>query len=194
MGLTYFPDETNQIYLQVLKNSGAVPAFPSEYSTPQMRILHEDSGLQTDLSFTNMAQFSDNLWTLAFVIPTTPFFGTYIVEFKTTLNSLAIESSETFKVEQPPDIIEQGQGSCQVDAFVQEEGTGDPLPGVTVFVFNVGDLNNAIAKDVTDSNGAYTVFLNPDNYKIRFVGGPTFIDETHDLEVFSNCTHVITGD
>jgi len=194
MGLTYFPAETNQLYLQVLRLSGSVPGFPADYSTPKVRIIHEDSGLQTDLALTSMAQFSDNLWTLAFVIPSTPFFGTYIVEYETTLDSVAIESSETFKVEQPQDIIEQGQGSCQVDAFVQEEGTGDPLPGVTVFVFETNDLNNAIAKDVTDSNGQYTVFLNPGNYKIRFVGGPNFIDETHDLEVFSNCTHVITGD
>lgn len=194
MGLTYFPDETNQLYLQVLRLSGSVPSFPSNYSTPQVRIIHEDSGLQTDLVLTNMTQFDDNIWTLPFVIPGAPFFGTYIVEYKTTLDSIAIESSETFKIEPPPSIIEQGQGSCQVDAFVQEEGTGDPLPGVTVFVFNTGDLNNAIAKDVTDSNGAYTVFLNPGDYQIRFVGGPNFIDETHPLTVNADCTHVITGD
>ena len=193
MGLTYFPDETNQIYLQVLKNSGAVPAFPSEYSTPQMRIIHEDSGLQTDLSFTNMTQFSDNIWTLPFVIPTTPFFGTYIIEFKTTLNSLDIESSETFKVDPPQDIIEQGQGSCQVDAVVKDQGTLQPIAGVTVFAFLPNDLNNAIAKDVTDTNGNYTLFLNPGDFKLRFTK-TGFIDETHDLTVNTNCTHVITGD
>ena len=193
MGLTYRPDETNQIFLQVLRNSGAVPGFPADYSTPQVRILHEDSGLQTDLVFTNMTQFDDNLWTLPFVIPSMPFFGTYIIEFKATLDSVAIESSETFKVERPPDIIEQGQGSCQVDAVVQDQGTMQPIAGVTVFAFLPSDLNNAIAKDVTDTNGNYTLFLNPGSYKLRFtkVG---FIDETHDLTVNANCTHVISGD
>lgn len=193
MGLTYLPDETNQIFLQVLENTGEVPAFPADYSTPQVRILHEDSGLQTDLAFTNMTQFSDNLWTLAFAIPATPFFGTYMIEFKTTLNSLDIESSETFKVEPPPDIQEQGQGSCSVTGVVQDDGTGQPIAGVTILIFNPGDLTFAIAKDVTDSLGEYEVFLNTGDYTIRFTKSGK-IDETHDLTVNANCTHVQSGD
>ncbi len=192
MGLTYFPDETNQLYLQVLRLSGSVPSFPGDYSTPQARIIHEDSGLQTDLAFTNMTQFDDNIWTLPFVIPSTPFFGTYIVEYKTTLDSILIESSETFKIDPPADILEQGQGSCSVDGIVQAEGSGQPIAGATVFIFNPGDLFNAIAKDVTDSLGAYEVFLNPGSYKIRFTKSGV-IDETHDLLVNANCTHVQSG-
>ncbi len=193
MGETYFPQETNTLLLQVIRNSGTVPAFPTDYSTPQARVIHDNGGLVTDLAFTNMTQLDDNLWSLPFVIPTTPFFGTYMVEFKTTLDSLDIEGSDTFKVQPPPDIIEQGQGSCQVDAVVQDQGTMQPISGVTVFAFLPSDLNNAIAKDVTDVNGNYTLFLNPGDYKLRFtkVG---FIDETHDLTVNVNCTHVITGD
>ncbi len=193
MGLTYFPDETNQLYLQVLRLSGSVPAFPSNYSTPKVRIIHEDSGLQTDLVLTSMTQFDDNLWTLAFVIPSIPFFGTYIVEYETTLDSIAIESSETFKVDPPASIVEQGQGSCPVDGVVQDTGSGQPLAGVTVLIFNPGDLVNAIAKDVTDSLGEYEVFLNPGSYKIRFTKSGK-IDETHDLTVNANCTHVQSGD
>lgn len=193
MGLTYFPSETNQVFLQVLRNSGAVPGFPADYSTPQVRILHEDSGLQTDLSFTNMTQFDDNLWRLPFVIPSTPFFGTYIIEFKTTLDGVAIESSETFKVDQPPDINEQGQGSCTVDGELKDETTTDPIFGADVFVFLPTDLLNAIAHDVTDALGNYEVFLNPGSYKIRFVKSG-FIDETHSLTVNSDCTHAQSGD
>lgn len=193
MGLTYFPDETNQLYLQVLRLSGSVPGFPANYSTPQVRIIHEDSGLQTDLTLTNMTQFDDNIWTLPFVIPTSPFFGTYIIEYKTTLDSIDIESSETFKVETPPAIVGQGQGSCTVTASVQNEVTTSPESGVTIFVFNPGDLVNAIAKDITDASGNYTVFLNPGSYKIRFTK-TGFIDETHTLTVNANCTHSIAGD
>ena len=193
MGETYFPSETNNLLLQVLRNSGVAPAFPADYSTPQARVIHNDSGLVTDLSFTNMTQLDDNIWSLPFPIPSTPFFGTYMVEFKTTLDSTAIEGSDTFKVGQPQDISEQGQGSCQVDAVVQDEGTLQPIAGVTVFAFLPSDLNNAIAKDVTDTNGNYTLFLNPGSFKLRFTK-TGFIDETHDLTVNANCTHVITGD
>jgi len=193
MGETYFPQETNTLLLQVLRLSGSVPNFPADYTTPQVRVVHESSGLQTDLSLTNMVQLDDNLWSLPFVVPGSPFFGTYLAEFKTTIDGIPIESSDTFKVEVVPGIIEQGQGSCSVAAVVKDEGTGQPIPGTTVFVFDPGDLFNAIAKDVTDSNGEYEVFLNPGDYKIRFtkVG---FINETHDLTVNSDCTHVQSGD
>ena len=192
MGETYFPTETNTLLLQVLRHSGSVPNFPSDYSTPQVRVVHEATGIQIDLALTNMVQLDDNLWSLPFVVPGAPFFGTYMTEFKTTIDGIAVESSDTFKVEQVPGIIEQGQGSCSVAAVVKDEGTGQPIPGTTVFVFDPGDLVNAIAKDVTDSNGAYEVFLNPGDYKIRFtkVG---FINETHDLTVNSDCTHVQSG-
>ncbi len=194
MGVTYFPNDTATIFLQVLRLSGSVPSFPANYSTPQIRILHISGGSPvTDLAFTNMTQVDDNIWSIDFPIVAAPFFGDYIAEFQTTLDSIAIESSDTFKVSPTPDIIEQGQGSCQVDAQVKDEGTLQPIVGATVLVFDPGDLNNAIAKDVTDGNGDYTVFLNPGSYKIRFtkVG---FIDETHDLTVNANCTHVISGD
>lgn len=193
MGLTYFPGETNQIFLQVLRVAGSVPSFPADYTTPQVRIVHVDSGLVVDVSAINMTQLDDNLWTFDYLIPATPFFGTYLAEFTTTIDGVDVETSEVFKVEEPPDIIEQGQGSCTVDGTVTDEGTLQPIPGVTVLVFTTTDLVNAIAKDITDSNGQYEVFLNPGNYKIRFtrVG---FIDETHDLVVNGNCTHDITGD
>ena len=193
MGETYFPQETNTILLQVLRISGSVPTFPTDYSTPQVRVVHQSSGLVTDVALTNMTQLDDNLWFLDFVIPGSPFFGTYMSEFKVTIDGIPIEGSDTFKVEVTPGIIEQGQGSCSISAIVKDEGTGQPIPGTTVFVFDPGDLVNAIAKDVTDSNGSYEVFLNPGDYKIRFtkVG---FINETHDLTVNANCTHVQSGD
>lgn len=193
MSLTFFPQETNTIYLQVLRISGSVPAFPGDYTTPQLRILHIDSGVVEDVALTNMAQQSDNLWSFDYVVPPSPFFGTYFIEFQTTIDGINVESSETFKVEPTPDIIEQGQGSCEISATVLQESTGQPITGATVLVFTTTDLTNAIAKDVTDSNGNYTVFLNPGNYKIRFtrVG---YIDETHDLTVDGSCNHVISGD
>lgn len=193
MGETYLPTETNTLFLQVLRISGSVPNFPFDYSTPQVRVVHEAGGIQTDLSLTNMVQLDDNLWSLPFSVPGAPFFGTYLAEFKTTIDGIDVESSDTFKVEPTPGIIEQGQGSCSVAATVKDEGTGQPIFGATVFVFDPGDLVNAIAKDVTDSNGNYEVFLNPGAYKIRFtkVG---FINETHDLTVNSDCTHVQSGD
>jgi len=191
---TYFPNDMKTVFLQVLRHSGAAPAFPATYTTPKLRIIHVSGvSLVTDVALTNMIQLDDNLWTFDFTVPATPFFGDYFIEFETTLDNIAIEGSEVFKVEPTPDIIEQGQGSCQVDAVVKDEGTLQPIAGVTVFVFNPGDLANAIAKDVTDTGGNYTVFLNPGSFKIRFTK-TGFIDETHDLTVNDDCTHVITGD
>lgn len=193
MGQTFFPNETNTIFLQVLRNSGAVPNFPADYTTPQVRVIHENSGIVTDLTLTNMVQLDDNLWSLPFVVPVSPFFGTYLAEFKTTLDSIAIESSEIFKVQPPPEIVEQGQGSCSVDGVVQDTATMQPIAGVTVLIFPPTDLNNAIAKDITNTNGEYEVLLNPGDYKIRFTK-VDLMDETHDLTVNANCTHVQSGD
>lgn len=190
----YFPNETNTIYLQVLRLSGGAPAFPADYTTPQVRILHAvGNTLVVDLVATNMVQLDDNLWVYNHTIPVSPFFGNYLIEFTTTLDSISIEGTDEFKVVTPGDIAEAGQGSCQVDGVVQDQGTMQPINGVDVFVFLPTNLSQAIAHDLTDANGAYTVFLNPGNYKIRFhrVG---FIDETHDLVVNGDCTHDISGD
>jgi len=189
----YQAGETKTSYLQVLRHVGNVPIFPGDYSTPQIRVLHFDSSLIEDVASTSMTQLDDNLWRFDFNISASPFFGDYLIEYTLTIDGIDIESSETFKVEQPPDIVEQGQGSCQVDGTVKDSGTLQPISGVDVYVFTSSDLVNAIAHDVTDTNGAYTVFLNSGSYKIRFhrVG---FIDETHDLVVNSDCTHDVMGD
>lgn len=190
---TYNPNELNTVYLQVLRLSGAPPTFPGDYTTPQIRILHYDSGVVEDVAFTSMTQVSDNIWRYDYTIPGSPFFGNYFVEFSATLDGIGVEASDEFKVVPVPDIIEQGQGSCEVSDTVLDEGTSQPIPGTTVLVFPDGDLNNAVASDITDSNGSFTVYLNPGSYKIRYtrVG---YIDETHDLIVNSNCTFDISGD
>lgn len=193
MPLQYNPGETNTIFLQVLRLSGSAPAFPADYTTPQIRILHAvGNTLVVDIVPTNMIQISDNIWTFNYAIPMNPFVGNYLAEFTTTLDGVNIEGSDEFRVE-ITDIMEAGQGSCSVTGVVQDQGTLQPINGVDVFVFNPSNLSQAIAHDVTDNNGQYEVFLNPGNYKIRFhrIG---FIDETHDLVVNGDCTHNVIGD
>jgi len=190
----YVPNEMATIYLQVLRLSGSVPAFPTDYTTPQIRVLHTvGNTLIVDVATTNMIQLDDNLWSFDYMIPAVPYFGNYLIEFTTTIDGVNVEGSDEFKVVTPGDIAEAGQGSCQVDGVVQDQGTMQPINGVDVFVFLPSNLSQAIAHDLTDANGQYTVFLNPGNYKIRFhrVG---FIDETHDIIVNGDCTHDISGD
>jgi len=100
MGQAYKPTETHTLLLQVLRLNNTVPAFPADYSTPQIRIIHESGGsLVTDVASTGMTQLSDNIWFFNFVIPTSPFFGDYTAEFATTISGSDVESSEPFKVE-----------------------------------------------------------------------------------------------
>ena len=193
MSQTYFPGETYTALLQVLRLNNTVPSFPGDYTTPQVRIVHEDSGLVTDVAPVNMAQLDDNLWFYEFVIPPSPFFGDYIVEFNATIDGNDSESSETLKVSPPSDIVEQGQGSCEITDTVLNEATTNPIPGVDVFAFDPGDLENALAHDVTDLNGSWTLFLNPGSYKIRFVK-IGYMNETHDITVDVGCTFNIVGD
>ncbi len=192
MPAVYHPGDTGTIYLQVLRLSGAAPVFPDDYTAPQVRILHVEGGSPvTDVALTPMTQLDDNLWYHQHQIPPSPFVGDYLVEFAVAVDGVQTEATDGFRVDQP-DIIEEGSGSCEVSGTVRDEGTQQPIAGVTVLVFNPADLVNAIAKFVTDSNGSWSVFLNPGTYKIRFhrVG---FIDETHDLTVNPDCTHLISG-
>jgi hypothetical protein len=190
----YVPSETNTIYLQVLRFAGAIPVFPTDYTTPQVRILHSVGNvLVVDVAATNMTQLDGNLWVYDYTIPASPFFGNYMAEFTTTLDSVASEASDEFKVVTPGNIEEAGQGSCEVTGTVIDQGTLQPINGVNVYVFLPSNLSQAVAHDLTDANGVYTVFLNPGNYKIRYhrVG---WIDETHDLVVNGDCTHDVSGD
>lgn len=192
MATTYHPGDTSTIYLQVLRLSGSAPVFPDDYTAPQVRVLHVEGGSPvTDVALAPMTQLDDNLWYHQHQIPASPFVGDYLVEFSTTIDGIQTEATDGFRVE-PVDIVEEGSGSCEISGTVRDEGTQQPIAGVTVLVFGSGDLVNAIAKAVTDSDGRWTVFLNPDSYKIRFhrVG---FIDETHDLTVNPDCTHLISG-
>jgi len=189
----YDPGETNTIYLQVLRLSGSAPVFPGDYTTPQIRILHSvGNTLVMDVAPISMTQLDDNLWVFEYSIPLSANTGNYMAEFTTTIDGVAVEGSDEFRVE-PFDIQEAGQGSCSVTGTVQDQGTMQPINGVDVFVFNPSNLSQAISHDLTDANGAYTVFLNPGSYKIRFhrVG---FIDETHTLTVNGDCTHDVEGD
>lgn len=194
MSKRYNPGETATIYLQVLRLSGSAPVFPSDYTAPQVRVMHVDSGLVIDVPATAMTQLDDNLWYFNHAIPPTPFVGDYLVEFTTTIDGIATEANDEFRVElSDTDINEEGNGSCEISDVVKDSGTLQPIGGCTVLAFATTDLVNAIAKSVTDSNGVFTVYLNPGSYKLRFhkVG---WIDETHDLTVENDCMFDIDGD
>lgn len=192
MGVVYHPGETQTIFLQVLRLSGSVPTFPGDYTAPQAKVIHNDSGLVTDLAFTSMTQLDDNIWTIPFAVPATPYFGDYLIEFKMSIDGVNIEASDTFKVEPTP-IDEAGEGSCTVSLTVLHPVSNDPIAGVDIYAFLPSNLSEALAHAITDVDGEGTIYLDPGTYKVRFhkVG---FIDETHDLTVNGDCTHVVSGD
>ena len=195
MGLMYIPNETNTLWLQVLRISGSVPSFPADYNTPQVRIIHLNSGiLIEDVAFIDMTQRDDNIWSYDFSISTSPDFGDYLAEFKVTIDGILVESSEKFKVQPAPALQSQGSGSCEITGDVKEDAApNDPIPGTEVAVFLPSDLTSVIALDFTDNNGEWTLFLDPGLYKVRFTK-PGKIPETHDMTVNANCTFSLSGD
>ena len=191
MAFDFLRNQTNTIQLTVLGLTGKPLTFPADYTTPTVRITHVNGGGEIeDLSSTSMAQLvSSNRWFHKFVVPVAAVFTKYLVTFESTIEGVLTQSVEEYRVV-PPE-VDGGVGEFDVTAEVRGAGN-QPLSGVDIRVFDKSNPTVAIAKSKTDVAGMFTVFLDEGLYLIEF-SKTGVIAEVHDLQVFSNGTHKITG-
>jgi len=185
--------EVNTVMLSVLRLSGSVPSFPTDYSTPQLRITHVNGGGEIeDLALTSMAQLAGaNRWFHKFSIPLTADFTKYLVTFKVTIEGVATEVSEEFKVIES--VAGTGTGANSVTVTVKSSVTMLPISNAIVRVFDKATPTAAIAVTETDSQGNATIFLDAGDYLIEF-SKTGVISETHTLTVNADGSHNVEGD
>jgi len=193
MSFTFEQGDTNRIYLTVLRANSTEPSFPSDYTTPKLRIAHINGGSEVeDLSLTSMTQIgSTNQWFHKFAISASAPFVKHLVTFSTTLDGSNILAVEEFKVIPDP-ASPAGSGAFPVTVTVKNGVTLAPVQNATVRVFDKGNPTVGIATATTDINGDATVFLDPGTYLIEF-SKTGVIAEVHDLIVFANGTHDVVG-
>ena len=193
MGFTFEQGDVNRLHLTVLRLSGAAPAFPADYTTPEVRIAHINSGSEVeDLAFATMTQIgSTNQWFRKFTISTGAPLIKHLVTFKSTIDGVETFSTEEFKVVSAAGTT-PGGGAFDVTVTVKNSVTNLPIANATVRVFDKSNPQVVIATSETDANGNVTVFLDAGNYLIEF-SKTGVISEIHDLTVFSDGTHNVVG-
>jgi len=193
--------ETNTLMLSVQRLSGTKPSFPTDYSTPEVRISHiNGAGEIEDLAFTAMSQADAgaliNRWYHKYTVPINATFTKYLVTFKTIIEGIETEVTEEFKV--VPTIATSGgelpgAGEHDVTVTVKNPINNQPIAGVTIRVFAKAVPTSPIAAVKTDTAGQATVFLDAGTYLIEF-SKTGVISEVHDLVVNTNGTHDVKGD
>ena len=188
--------ENNTLQLAVLRLSGSVPDFPAAYTTPKVRISHINGGAEVeDLAFTNMTQVAGtNRWFYKYSIPANATFTKYLVTYETEFDGSGIASqvTEEFRVVPAP-AATTGSGEFSVTLTAKNSVTFQPITSARVRIYDKSNPTVAIAEAFTDSTGKVTFFLNQGLYLVEFKKAGV-ISEVHDLQVFSNGTHAITGD
>ena len=194
MGFEFNRSQTNTIMLTVLRLSGNEPTFPTDYSTPTVRISHINGGSEVeDLAATSMTQIgSTNRWFHKFDIPSDALFEKYLVTFNTTIDSIPTVEAEEYRVIEEVVTGTPGAGAFAVTVTVKNSITLVPIPNAIIRIFDKSNPTVAIATAETDASGNGTVFLDAGNYLIEFAKTGV-IRETHDLIVFSNGTHDVVG-
>lgn len=196
MSFDFLRNQTNTIQLTVLGLTGKPLAFPTDYTTPRIRITHVNGGGEvTDLVFTTMTQLaSANRWFFKFAIPGAAIFTKYLVTFESTVEGILTQSVEEYRVVQPVTAgTTPGAGEHSVTSTIKSSTTSQPISGVTVRVFDKSVPTVAIAAVKTDTSGEFTVFLDAGLYLIEF-SKTGVIAEVHDLTVNTDGTHNIEGD
>ena len=190
---TFERTQTNTIFLTVLRLTSSVPAFPADYSTPQVRISHILSNSEVeDLAFVDMTQIgTSNQWFRTFDVSGTAKFTEHLVTFKTTLDGVEVFTAEQFQV--VPTTVAPGTGAIAVTLQVKNSFTLDPIPNATIRVFDKSNPTIVLATTETDANGNGTIFLDAGTFLVEF-NKTGVISEVHDLAVFSDGTHNIFGD
>lgn len=191
---TFNQGDINTVLLSVLRLSGSVPTFPTDYTTPKVRIIHINGGTEVeDLAFINMTQSDgDNNWFHKFNISVTAPFTRHLVIFETTIDGVVTQTTEEFKVVPPADFL-GGTGEFAVTLTVKNATTLAPIPNALIRIFDKSNPTVTLATAETDANGEGTVFLDAGQYLVEFSKSGV-IRETHDLVVFSNGTHDVIGD
>ncbi len=194
MAFDFLRNQTNTIQLTVLGLTGKPLAFPTDYTTPRVRISHVNGGSEIeDLAFISMTQLaSANRWFHKFTIPGVATFTKYLVTFESTVEGVLTQSVEEYRVVQPVTTGDPGAGEHSVTSTIKSGISGQPISGVTVRVFDKSVPTVALASTKTDTNGDFTVFLDAGNYLIEF-SKTGVIAEVHDLVVNANGTHDIKG-
>ena len=192
MGFDFNQGDTDRIYLTVLRLSGGIPAFPTDYTTPEVKVAHINGATEVvDLAFTTMTQIgTTNQWFFKHGISTGAPFVKHLVTFKSTLDGVNILTTEEFKVVAM--VGAPGTGAFDVTVQVKNALTLVPIPNATVRVFDKGNPQVPIATSETDLNGNATFFLDAGNFLIEFAKTGV-IAEVHDLVVFPDGTHDVVG-
>lgn len=194
MAFEFERGDINPLMLTVLRLSGTIPSFPSDYTTPKFRISHINGGTEVeDLAFTNMTQVpTTNRWYYKYTIPALAPFTKYLVTYEITMEGVTTLSTEEFEVVPAPGAT-TGTGEFAIDLNFVNSTSLDPLIGATVRVFDKNSPTTAIAQSETDNNGKVTFFLNSGSYliEVKKVG---VITEVHNLVVNIDGSHDVIGD
>jgi hypothetical protein len=191
---TFERGNVNAITLTVLRLSGTIPTYPTDYTNPELRISHINGNNEIeDLAFVAMTQVSgSSRWYYKYTIPLTAAFTRYLVTFRTTIESVLTLATEEFKVN-PPIGFAGGSGEFPVEVEVTNSETLQPISGAMVTIRDYLNPCSPLAMVVTDSAGKATVFLNVGNYSTEFEKTGV-ISEVHKLVVNSDGTYNFEGD
>jgi hypothetical protein len=190
MSNTYLRGSTFIKYLNVLRASGTVPIFPTDYATPTYSICYKNGAFVTPVSNVSMTQGIDNIWYFKYTIPTGTDLGTYLIKYKVEIDGIATETTEDYivTVSHHPS---PSTGEFPITDNVESD-TLEDLTGVGVYVFLPVDTTSAIQYATTDINGQFILYLDAGTYEVLF-HKEGYINETHGLVVNPDGTFVFDG-
>lgn len=190
MSNTYLRGSTLIKYLNVLRISGTVPIFPTDYTAPTYSVCYKNGIFATVVSNVAMTQGTDNIWYFKYTIPTGADLGTYLIKYKVTIDGIATETTEDYivNVSHHPS---PSTGQFPVTDNVESD-TMEDLTGVGVYVFLPSDTTSAIQFVTTGVLGQFTLYLDAGTYEVLF-HKEGYINEVHALVVHSDGTFTFDG-
>lgn len=192
---TFERGDLDSIMLTVLRLSGTVPTFPTDYTTPKVRISHLNGVSEVeDQAFTNMSQMgSSNRWFYNHTVSLSAPFTRFLVTFEATIEGVTTQATEEFKVQPPITVSGGGSGAFAVTLTLENSVTLLPISDATINVYDGSNPTALLATTQTGVDGKGTVFLDPGNYLVEFKKSGV-ISEVHNLSVDSFGDHELDGD
>jgi hypothetical protein len=190
MSNTYLRGSTLIKYLNVLRITGTVPVYPTDYATPTYSICYKNGAFNTVVLDAPMTQGLDNVWYLKYTIPTGADLGTYLIKYKIDIDNTATEATEDYivSVSHHPS---PSTGQFPVTDNVESD-TMEDLTGVGIYVFLPSDTTSAIQFVTTGVAGQFTLYLDAGTYEVLF-HKEGYINEVHALVVHSDGTFTFDG-
>jgi hypothetical protein len=190
---TFQRGDLDTIMLTVLRLSSTVPDYPADYTLPRVRVSHVNGGNEVeDLAFTDMVQMgSSNRWYYKHNIGLGAAFTRYLVTFETTIEGVATQATEEFRVTTAPNEI-TGTGEYPITIQLQDENTFQPLVGVILEFYDKNNQSLLLAQTSTDNAGNGTVYLNTGSYLVRFSKSGN-VTEVHTLVVDAIGNYTLDG-